>query len=98
MAMNGRSREVLVAGTPEDALLHGVRVLRRLGARITRCDPEEGTLEARLTRWRRPALVRLHAVPAPPGTRVSLESDARGWPLLFRRLRADLVRVEAGPA
>ena len=98
MAMDGRAREVLVAGTPEDILLHGVRVLRHVGARITRCDPEQGTLEARLTRWRRPALVRLRAVPAPPGTRVSLESDAWGWSLLFRRLRADLGRIEADPS
>lgn len=90
-----RARDVIVAAQPDEVLLHGVAVLRRLGARITRYDMEAGTAEARLRRFARPALVRLRVEPAgAEATRLSLESDALAWMLVFRRFRADLRLVE----
>jgi hypothetical protein len=90
-----RGRDVVVAAQPDDVLLHGVAVLRGLGARITRYDVEERTAEARLRRFARPALVRLRAVPAgAAATRLHVESDALGWAPMFRRLRCALLSVE----
>ena len=90
-----RGRDVVVAAQPDDVLLHGVAVLRGLGARITRYDVEERTAEARLRRFARPALVRLRAVPAgAAATRLHVESDALGWAPMFRRLRGALLSVE----
>jgi hypothetical protein len=88
-------RAVVVAAQPEDVLLHGVAVLRRLGARITRYDAEEGTAEARLCRFRRSALIRLRAEAAgTTRTRLHVESDAVAWAPMFRRFRGDLLRLE----
>lgn len=92
-----RVRDVFVAAQPEDVLLHGVAVLRRLGARITRYDAEEGTAEARLRRFARPALIRLRAEAAGPATRLRVESDALVWAPMFRRFRGDLLRLETLP-
>jgi hypothetical protein len=90
-----RARDVVVAAEPDEVLLHGVAVLRRLGARITRYDIEAGTAEARLRRFARPALVRLRAAPeGERATRLSVESDALGWTFMFRRLRGDLRLLE----
>jgi hypothetical protein len=90
-----RGRDVVVDAAPDDVLLHGVAVLRHLGARITRYDVEERTAEARLRRFARPALVRLRAVPAgAAATRLHVESDALGWASMFRRFRGALLRVE----
>jgi hypothetical protein len=90
-----RGRDVVVAAQPDDVLLHGVAVLRGLGARITRYDVEERTAEARLRRFARPALVRLRAVPAgAAATRLHVESDALGWTPMFRRFRGALLSVE----
>jgi hypothetical protein len=90
-----RGRDVVVAADPDDVLRHGVAVLRRLGARITRYDVEARTAEARLRRFARPALVRLRAVPAgAAATRLHVESDAFGWALMFRRFRGALRGVE----
>jgi hypothetical protein len=94
-----RARDVVVAGSPEEALLASVALLRHLGARITRYDAEAGTLEARLRRWLRPASIRLRA--AAEGalvTRVSVESDALGGGLLFRRFRGGLLQLTGRPA
>ena len=89
------ARDVVVAAPPDAVLLHGVAVLRRLGARITRYDAETGTAEARLRRFRRPAVVRLSVAPeGDEATRVSVESDALAWAPVFRRLRADLRLLE----
>jgi hypothetical protein len=94
-----RARDVVVAAEPDVVLLHGVAVLRRLGARITRYDAEAGTAEARLRRFTRPALVRLHARPAAgAATRLRVESDALAWAPMFRRFRGDLLRLERPPA
>jgi hypothetical protein len=90
-----RARAVVVAAEPDDVLLHGVAVLRRLGARITRYDAAEGTAEARLRRFRRPALIRLRAEAAgTTRTRLHVESDAVAWTPMFRRFRGDLLRLE----
>jgi hypothetical protein len=90
-----RGRDVVVAAQPDDVLLHGVAVLRRLGARITRYDVEERTAEARLRRFARPAFVRLRAVPAgAAATRLHVESDAVAWAPMFRRFRGALRGVE----
>jgi hypothetical protein len=90
-----RGRDVVVAAQPDDALLHGVAVLRALGARITRYDVEARTAEARLRRFARPALVRLRATPAgAAATRLHVESDALAWAPMFRRFRGALLRAE----
>ena len=93
-----RARDVVVAGSPDEALLASVALLRHLGARITRYDAEAGTLEARLRRWLWPASIRLQA--AAEGeltTRVSVESDALGGRLLFRRFRGGLLQLTGRP-
>jgi hypothetical protein len=96
MSWLGRThtRDVVVAAQPEDVLLHGVAVLRRLGARITRYDVEAGTAEARLRRFTRPALIRLWAEAAGSRTRLHVESDAVVWGPVFRRFRGDLLLLE----
>lgn len=87
--------EVVVAAPPDTVLLHGVAVLRRLGARITRYDGDEGTAEARLRRLTRPALIRLRAEAAGgDATRLHVESDALAWAPMLRRFRGDLLRLE----
>jgi hypothetical protein len=89
------ARDLVVAAQPEDVLRHGVAVLRRLGARITRYDVEAGTAEARLRRFRRPALIRLRAEAAGASrTRLHVESDAVAWTPVFRRFRGDLLLLE----
>lgn len=89
------ARDIVVAAPPDAVLLHGVAVLRRLGARVTRYDAEAGTAEARLRRLRRPAVVRLQVAPeGDEATRLSVESDALAWAPLFRRFRADLRLLE----
>jgi len=90
--------EVVVAAEPDVVLMHGVAVLRRLGARIIRYDAEAGTAEARLRRFTRPALVRLHAeATGAAATRLHVESDALVWAPMFRRFRGDLLLLE-GPS
>src|SRR5258705_626667 len=56
-----RARDVVVSAQPDEALLASVAVLRHLGARITRYDPQAGTLEARLRRFLPPAPIRPRA-------------------------------------
>jgi hypothetical protein len=90
-----RARDVIVAAQPDEVLMHGVAVLRQLGARITRYDLEEGTAEARLRRFTRPALVRLRAeAEGAAATRLRVESDALAWAPVFRRFRGDLLLLE----
>ena len=90
-----RVRDVVVAAQSDEVLQHGVAVLRRLGARITRYDIDEGTAEARLRRFTRPALIRLRAEPVGPArTRLHVESDALAWAPMFRRFRLDVLTLE----
>jgi len=90
-----RARDVVVAAQPDEVLLHGVAVLRRLGARITRYDADQGTAEARLRRFTRPALIRLRVeAQGARATRLRVESDALAWTPMFRRFRGDLLLLE----
>jgi hypothetical protein len=96
--LRARVRDVVVAGPPDEALLHSVALLRHLGARITRYDADAGTLEARLRRWPRPA-IRLRAVAeGEQATRISLESDALGGGFMFRRFCGGLQHLSGRPA
>jgi hypothetical protein len=92
--VRSRARDVVVAAQPDEVLMHGVAVLRRLGARITRYDAEEGTAEARLRRFTRPALIRLRAEAQGEATCLHVESDALAWAPVFRRFRGDLLLLE----
>jgi hypothetical protein len=92
-------RDIVVAGPPDEALLASIALLRHLGARITRYDAEAGTLEARLRRWLGPASIRLRAAAeGERATRVSVESNALGAALLFRRVRGGLLQLAGRPA
>ncbi len=78
---------IVVAAEPDAALLSSAAALRRLGARITRYDPETGTLEARLTPH---ATVRIRTAAERDGTtRVHLDGDA-GARRVVRRFRSAL--------
>ena len=80
-----RARDVVVAGAPDEVLLHAVVLLRHLGAHITRLDAEAG--------------IRLRAAAeGTETTRVSLESDALGGGLMFRRFRGGLLQLTGRPA
>jgi hypothetical protein len=75
--------------------MHGVAVLRRLGAPITPNDAEAGTAQARLRCFTRPALVRLHAqATGAAATPQHVESEALAWAATFRRFRGDLLLLE----
>src|SRR6266545_3300174 len=81
----GRATAVLVACDPESALLGSAVALRRLGARITRYDSEDGTLEATVAAG--DGRVRVRASPnGTDATLVRLEGDprARGVVRRFR--------------
>lgn len=83
-----RSRTaVRIAADPEAALLSSAAALRRLGARITRYDGEQGTLEARVASTS--AIVRIRTEEEDDGTtRVRLEGDARAAGVIRRFRRA----------
>ena len=84
----GRTAAVLVACDPEAALLGSAVALRRLGARITRYDSEDGTLEATVT----PGLGRVRVRTSANGadaTLVQLEGDPSARRLV-RRFRGAL--------
>ena len=87
------ARDVVVAAQPDEALLASIAVLRHLGARITRYDAEAGTLEARVRRFLRPALIRLRADAEGHATRVSVQSDALAWSPMVRRFRGGLLQL-----
>jgi hypothetical protein len=80
---------VVVQAEPDHALLVSAAALRRLGARITRYDPENGTLEARGATSA--SLLRIRAIAdGDHTTRLTLESDGQDAPGLFRRFRTEL--------
>lgn len=74
---------------PADVLLQSTAVLRHLGARVLRCDVEDGTLEARLAAGAR---LTLSAVEDEAGSRVTLETDGADWHGVGRTLATELVR------
>jgi hypothetical protein len=88
-----RGRDIVVAVEPDEALRASLAVLRHLGARITRYDADAGTLEARVHRFWRSALIRLRAEADGDATRVRVESDALAWAPLFHRFRGGLLHL-----
>ena len=82
-------RRVTVTTAPADVLLQSVAVLRHFGARVVRCDVEDGTMEARL-----PAGARLTvaAVEDAAGSRVTLQTDGADWQGVTRTLETELIR------
>lgn len=94
--------ECAAAGAPDEALLRSAQALCRLGARLTRYDTREATLEARAWPWRVEVVIRVAATAQGAGTRLKIESEAEGarrlvaagvnaWTL--RRVRAALARA-----
>jgi hypothetical protein len=84
----GRRTAMLVACDPEAALLGSAVALRRLGARITRYDSEDGTLEAVVAAG--DGRVRLRASPSGRDTTLlQLEADPRARGVV-RRFRGAL--------
>jgi hypothetical protein len=84
-----RVRRVTVATPPADVLLQSVAVLRHFGARVVRCDVEDGTLEARLAAGAR---LTLAAVEDTSGSRVTLKTDGPDWHGVVRTLATELIR------
>ena len=74
---------------PADVLLQSAAVLRHFGARVLRCDVEDGTLEARLAAGAR---LKLSAVEEATGSRVMLETDGADWHGVARTLATELAR------
>jgi len=84
-----RVRRVSVTTAPADVLLQSVAVLRHFGARVVRCDVEDGTLEARLAAGAR---LRLSAIEEATGSRVTMETDGADWHGVARALESELAR------
>ena len=61
----------------------------RFGARVVRCDVEDGTLEARLSAGGR---LMLSAAEDAAGSRVTVETEGRDWHGVARTLETELVR------
>ena len=78
-----------VSTPPADVLLQSTAVLRHFGARVLRCDVEEGTLEARLPAGAR---LTLSAVEEAAGSRVTLETAGADWQGVARTLASELVQ------
>ena len=96
--------EYVMTGEPDEVLARSAQALRRLGARLTRYDLDEGTLEARARRLHVDVVVRVAVVAEPPGaTRVRIEGAAAGpgrltlgagrW--VVRRLGSEIDRTRA---
>jgi hypothetical protein len=91
LARRGRrgTAAVVVRAEPDHALLVSAAALRRLGARITRYDPESGTLEARGAA--NGSVLRIRAIAdGEQTTRLTLESDGHDAHGLVRRFRSEL--------
>ena len=86
-----RSRAVRVSTPPADVLLQSTAVLRHFGARVLRCDVEDGTLEARLAAGTR---LTLSAVEEATGSRVTVETHGADWHGVARTLATELARGE----
>jgi len=84
-----RSHCVRVSTAPPDVLLQSTAVLRHFGARVLRCDVEDGTLEARLAAGAR---LTLSAVEEAAGSRVTLETEGPDWHGVARTLASELAR------
>jgi hypothetical protein len=84
-----RTRRLHVAAAPADVLLQSVAVLRHFGARVLRCDVEDGTLEARLAAGAR---LTVAAMEDGAGSRVTVETDGADWHGVGRTLESELAR------
>lgn len=83
------STVVTVAADPDAALMASAAALRRLGARLTRYDSDDGAIEARLASSR----VAVRATGAgSETTQVEVSTDAPGGRRLLRRFRRELAR------
>jgi hypothetical protein len=84
-----RVRRVSATSAPADVLLVSVAVLRHFGARVVRCDVDEGTLEARLAAGAR---LTLSASEHGAGSTVTLRTQGADWHGVARTLEHELVR------
>jgi hypothetical protein len=84
-----RIRRLSVATAPADVLLQSVAVVRHFGARVVRCDVDDGTLEARLTAGAR---LTVSAIEEAAGSRVTMEIDGADWHGVARTLERELAR------
>jgi hypothetical protein len=84
-----RIRRLSVATAPADVLLQSVAVVRHFGARVVRCDVDDGTLEARLTAGAR---LTVSAIEEASGSRVTMEIDGADWHGVARTLERELAR------
>ena len=75
---------------PADVLLQSTAVLRHFGARVVRCDVDEGTLEARLPAGAR---LTLSAVEEAAGSRVTLQTAGADWHGVARTLASELLQA-----
>jgi hypothetical protein len=66
-----------------------VAVLRHFGARVVRCDVEDGTLEARLPAGAR---LTLSATEEAAGSRVTVKTEGADWRGVARTLTTELAR------
>jgi hypothetical protein len=94
LARRGRARRsttLLVDAPIEDALIVSAAALRRLGARITRYDVDEGALEARKVSDDRDSILSIRVAPeSERTTRLALASDAPDAAKVFSRFRRAL--------
>ena len=84
-----RVRRVSVTSAPADVLLQSVAVLRHFGARVVRCDVEDGMLEARLVAGAR---LTVSATEEAAGSRVTVETEGTDWHGVARTLETELAR------
>jgi hypothetical protein len=84
-----RVRRVSVTSAPADVLVQAVAVLRHFGARVVRCDVEDGTLEARLSPGGR---LMLSAAEDAVGSQVTVKTEGRDWQGVARTLETELAR------
>ncbi len=91
VAARPRRSTMLVRAAPEDALLASAAALRRLGARITRYDVDEGALEARWSSTERRARVSVDGDERDV-TRLAIETDGARARSVVRRFRTEIRR------
>jgi hypothetical protein len=81
---------MIVVAEPESALLASAAALRRLGAKLTRYDTDDGMLEARAGA----AAIRIAVTSSTTETsRLRVDADGASARLLVRRFRAELTRA-----
>lgn len=94
LAPRRHAAALVTPAAPDEVLLRAVAVLRALGGRITRYDGEEGSLEARLARWRGCGTIRVRTTASAAGSLVRVESDAPAWGATRRLLEREFASVK----